>query len=347
MFSIGNFSGFAGDFTTQALERLNRCPLVFEVTPDIPFYAYDLEVQENAPRHLARISRQRRMRQGASYPYIFDDDYIGVGVNAYVIDSGVEVEHPEFQGRASHGKDFTGEGSGDSNGHGTHVAGIIGSETYGVAKGVEIIEVKALNTKGAGSLSTILNAIEFAVNHREKTGKHGVANLSLGSYKSQTLNNAIEEATKNGLVIVVAAGNSNIDACLASPASSKYAITVGAIDDLTDTITSFSNWGQCVDIFASGFQVKSVDAKYQQKASTLSGTSMAAPIVTGMVAQLLGGGVPPRDIKKTLIKMSAKDRIPKSSFFLRKRTPNRIAYNRVAERDYYTEEEDSDEGYSS
>ncbi|KAK6893774.1 Subtilase-type proteinase RRT12 [Candida tropicalis] len=332
--AIGEFKGFSGRFSKDILDRLKRCPFVSEITEDIILSAFDFEIQENAPRHLARISRRKRMKPNKQYPYMYDGEFSGQGVNAYVIDSGVEVNHPEFEGRASAGHDFTNEGSGDSNGHGTHVAGLIGSSTYGVAKNVRIIEVKALNSKGAGSLSTILAAIDFAVNHRLDSGRKGVANLSLGAYKNHILNKAIEQATRTGLVFVVAAGNSNINACLTSPASSKFAITVGAIDDYNDSVTAFSNWGECVDIFASGAYVRSVDAKNHDKTQVLSGTSMASPIVTGMVANLLSQGVEPCDVKASLIRMAAKNKITKSSLFLRKKTPNRILYNGINERDF-------------
>lgn len=332
--AIGEFKGFSGRFSKDILDRLKKCPFVLEITEDIILSAFDFEIQENAPRHLARISRRKRMKPNKQYPYMYDGEFLGQGVNAYVIDSGVEVNHPEFEGRASAGHDFTNEGSGDSNGHGTHVAGLIGSSTYGVAKNVRIIEVKALNSKGAGSLSTILAAIDFAVNHRLDSGRKGVANLSLGAYKNHILNKAIEQATRTGLVFVVAAGNSNINACLTSPASSKFAITVGAIDDYNDSVTAFSNWGECVDIFASGAYVRSVDAKNHDKTQVLSGTSMASPIVTGMVANLLSQGVEPCDVKASLIRMAAKNKITKSSLFLRKKTPNRILYNGINERDF-------------
>ena len=119
---------------------MKRCPLVQEITEDIMFNALDFEIQEDAPRHLARISRRRRMKPNKPYPYMYETEYLGQGVNAYVIDSGIEVDHPEFEGRASAGYDFTEEGSGDNNGHGTHVAGLIGSVTYGVAKMSELLK---------------------------------------------------------------------------------------------------------------------------------------------------------------------------------------------------------------
>lgn len=332
-FSIGNFSGFIGDFSEQNLARLKRCPLILDVTPDQMIHAYGLVTQERAPRHLARISRAQRMWPGIKYPYIFDCEHDGRGVNAYVVDSGVELNHPEFEGRAVFGKDLIGDGSGDVNGHGTHVAGLIGSRTYGLSKGVNIIEVKALNVNGSGTLSNIVLALEFAVNHRRESGKNGVVNLSLGSVKNFLLDNVISEAAKTGLVVVAAAGNSNIDACLTSPASSVEAITVGAIDDMNDSVTVFSNWGDCVDIYASGSSVPSVNINHPYKPLILSGTSMAAPIVSGLVANLLSEGIQPENVKQALISRSVKSRMYWSTFLQRRRSPTRIACNQLNKKD--------------
>lgn len=336
-FSIGNFTGFTGNFPKAVVERLKRCPMVAEMTPDIVIKAFDIEVQENCPRHLARLSREDRL--GDELIYAYDLLAIGSDVNAYVLDSGVEIDHPEFEGRAHRGRDFTSEGPGDLNGHGTHVAGIIGSRTYGVAKNVDIIEIKALDKYGAGSLSTIIAGLEFAVNHRKSSGKAGVANLSLGAAKNSVLNRAVQAAVDTGLVVVVAAGNSNINACSSSPASAPSAITVGAIDDATDSIASFSNWGPCVDIMASGSYVLSVNAKNYNKPQVLSGTSMSSPVVSGLIANLLSAGVSPFDVRERVIELSAKDKISRTSLILRRKTPNRIAYNGI---EYTPEYSDSD-----
>lgn len=328
-FSIGNFTGFSGDFSKSVLERLKRCPLVAELTPDIVIKAFDTEVQYNSPRHLARLSQRKKLKDH-NLEYFYNSDATGKGVNAYVLDSGVKINHPEFIGRASKGKDFTKEGPGDINGHGTHVAGIIGSKTYGVAKDVNIIEIKALDKTGAGSLSTIIAAIEFAVNHRKRSGLKGVANLSLGAVKNSVLNKAVNAAVETGLVMVVAAGNSNINACITSPASASLAITVGAIDDQGDSLASFSNWGECVDVFASGVYVASVNINDLHHPQILSGTSMSAPVISGLVSNLLSLGISPSEIKNCIISMATNNKISKSSMFLRRKTPNRIAYNGIA-----------------
>lgn len=343
-YTIGNFTVMTGNFTKSAVERLKRCPLIADITPDIIINAFDIESQDHCPRHLARVSQVEKLT-GHDFTYFYDSDKVGSGVNAYIIDSGIEIDHPEFQGRAHKGIDFTKEGFGDINGHGSHVAGLIGSKTYGVAKDVNLFEVKALDKRGAGSLSTIISAIEFTVNHRRESGKPGVANLSLGAAKNKVLNQAVDAAADTGLVIVVAAGNSNVDACLTSPASSQSAITVGAIDDTSDGLTSFSNWGKCVDIFASGAYVSSVNSHDYYNPQVLSGTSMSAPIVTGMVSTLLSSGVSPLEVKNEIIKMSIKNKIPKSSMFLRRKTPNRIVYNGLDHDDADDPDSGSDTDY--
>lgn len=340
-FSIGNFSAFKGEFSKLVLKRLQKCPMVASVTPDIEVRAFDTVVQDEAPRHLARISQRSKLEPGDNYEYAYNNIHQGKSINAYVLDSGVETEHHEFEGRAQFGIDLTREGPGDRNGHGTHVAGVIGSKTYGVAKKVLIIDVKALDGDGIGSLSTIISAIEFAVKHRQNTGRAGVANLSLGSMKNAVLNSAIKAAVDSGLVIVAAAGNSNENACQTSPASSPYAITVGAIDDSSDNIAPFSNWGECVDIFSSGVLVYSVNPEDPKHPQILSGTSMSSPIITGIVANMLSEGIQPVDIKKELTKRATVDKIPKRALLFRRKSPNRIGYGGV-ESTYQDLDSDSD-----
>lgn len=340
-FTIGTFAGFSGNFSESALKRLQRCPMVAEITPDIVVKALDLKEQKHSPVHLVKLSQADHYNSKRDSFY-YDDDAAGQNVNVYVIDSGIETTHSEFEKRAFPGKDFTGEGSGDTNGHGTHVAGIVGSKTYGVAKNVNLYEVKTLDKLGQGTLSIILSAIEYAVNHRQKSLVPGVANLSLGAVKNNVLNRVINAACDTGLVVVVAAGNLNIDACSTLPASSEKAITVGAIDDSTLGIADFSNWGECVDILASGVSIASVDITNLQHPHFLSGTSMSAPIVTGLVATMLSQGISPFDVKDKLLNMAIKDAMSWRSLRGKGQTPNLIAYNGLD-----PEELDSDSGSES
>lgn len=302
------------------------------------YYPDEVKIQREAPRHLSRLSRRSQL------PYDFDieDEYSdrynyyynklerGGDVNAYIIDTGIYKEHVDFQGRAVFGEDLTGEGPGDGNGHGTHVAGIVGSKTFGVAKKVNLIEVKALNSKGQGNLTTVISAIEFAVNHCKNSGRKGcVANLSLGSMRNSVINQAVKAAHEAGLVVVAAAGNSNINACWNSPASAPEAITVGAFDDRTDTIAKFSNWGACVDIFASGVKVQSLSHIPPFKPVAFSGTSMASPSITGLVVILLEKGVTPTEIKEKINHLATEDLLQKRTLFFKPGTPNRIAFNGI------------------
>lgn len=336
-YRVGDAAIISGDFPEKHLDRLRRCPLVSEVAPSVTFQAYDVIEQTNAPRHLVALSN----KEGHTSPrdsYFFDDDAMGQDVNVYVIDGGIGRKGPEFGERIIASIDFTNDKLGvtDFQGHGTHVSGIIGSKTFGVAKRTNIIILKVLDKNGQGSLSLIISALEFAVNHHHQSGLPGVANLSLGTPYSSIINRVVDSVSNAGLFVVVAAGNASKDACLVSPASAKSAITVGAIDDRTDRIADFSNWGPCVDIYASGVDVASVSSKklplqrrvkHKKKGlHVYSGTSMATPIVTGLVANLLSLGVSLDDVKEHLLSM-AKANIPDDDFAARPNTPNRVVYN--------------------
>lgn len=304
----------------------------------------DIAVQTDAPRHLARISRRGPLpyseldEDPEKFDYYYDEDYLGYSVNAYIIDTGIFKDHHQFQGRAHFGADLVGEGPGDFNGHGTHVAGIVGSEEFGVAKEVRLIEVKALNKVGQGNLTTVLSAIEFSVKHCRRSRRGCVANLSLGSFRNTVLNQAVEAAMESGLVVVAAAGNSNANACWSSPASSPAAITVGAFDDRTDTIARFSNWGSCVDIFAPGVTVESLSNVPPFEPVTYSGTSMASPIVAGLAALLLDSGVEPRDIKTAIIGLATDGVFLKRTLIFKPGTPNRIVFSGVDKEDDFFED---------
>lgn len=338
-FSIGEFKGFYGELSKQAIARLKKCPLVADLSEDTFVRAFDVVTQEDAPRHLARLSQEESLGDSVSLDYFYESDATAAGVNVYVLDSGITIEHPQFDGRAIRGPDFTDEGLGDYNGHGTHVAGLIGSTDFGVAKNVSLIDIKTLDRYGAGTLTSIIAALDYVVRHAETSGVPSVVNLSLGALKNNILNKAINAAQKTGLVVVVAAGNSNRNACGISPASASRAITVGAIDDFTDALADFSNWGRCVDIFSSGVRVSSLSFFDFEKPEILSGTSMAAPIVSGLASNFLSMGIPYDDIKDYIVALSAKNYIYKPSLFLKHRTPNRIANNGLV----IPDESDNDE----
>jgi subtilisin family serine protease len=260
------------------------------VNDDVAFIEQDqiattLGTQTGAPWGLNRISSRDRPTS-ANAVYTFPDT-AGEGIDAYVIDTGILTTHPNFQGRATFGADFTGQGAGDGNGHGTHCAGTVGSDLYGVAKKVNLIAVRVLGSNGSGSFSGVISGIEWAAKQTASKFKgrvNSVANMSLGGGASAAVDAAVAAATRSGLVMAVAAGNSRGDACSLSPGRTPEAITVAA-SDINDNLASFSEKGRCVDIIAPGVNVLST--WNNGRTNTISGTSMATPHVAGIVALAL------------------------------------------------------------
>jgi subtilisin family serine protease len=212
----------------------------------------------------------------------------GVGVTAYVIDTGVYTSHTQFTGRMGAGFSAVSDNNGtnDCNGHGTHVAGTIAGSTYGFATMATVIPVRVLDCSGAGSTSGVVSGINWIINHHV-AGVPAVANMSLGGGYDIALNDAVTRAVADGITFVVAAGNSSTDACTTSPASAPAAITVGATGS-TDALAYYSNIGACVDILAPGSAIVSAGISSASAAATMSGTSMASPHVAGVAAVILG-----------------------------------------------------------
>jgi len=218
-----------------------------------------------------------------------DGDYnytaTGAGVNAYIIDTGILPTHNDFGSRASTFYDAFNDGQNgvDCDGHGTHVAGTVGGSEYGVAKDVTLYGVRVLDCSGGGTLSSVTNGADYvAQNHT----KPAVANMSLGGGASSTIDNAVQGMINAGVTTVVAAGNSDTDACNQSPARVADAITVGSTTS-SDSRSSFSNYGSCVDIFAPGSNITSAWYTSNSATNTISGTSMASPHVAGGAALYL------------------------------------------------------------
>ncbi|KAK2141353.1 hypothetical protein LSH36_1114g00012 [Paralvinella palmiformis] len=221
-----------------------------------------------------------------SSTYIYGEDD-GAGVYAYIVDSGIDINHGDFGGRAIWGTAAGNLRPGtDENGHGTHCAGTVGSDSYGVAKESTLVAVKVLNALGSGSTSDIVEGMQWVLtNHNSRPNAKSVVNMSLGG---KGTNSAMEDAVKNlingGVTVCIAAGNSNEDACGYTPARVPEAITVGA-SDINDVSASFTNYGTCLDLFAPGVDILSTvpgDAT-----DVYDGTSMATPHVAGVIARYL------------------------------------------------------------
>ncbi|KAF5712461.1 putative endopeptidase K [Fusarium globosum] len=246
-----------------------------------------LTSQASAPWGLARIS-QIYSEKGVDARYNYDST-AGSGSTVYILDSGIRTTHKEFGGRALWGTNFVSSSPDtDEFGHGTHVAGTVGGKTYGVAKGCRMYAVKVIDKDGLSSMSTILQGLQWAVNHAKSRGitKKSIINASLGGPYTKIGNDAVKAATDLGITIVVAAGNDGTDAANYSPASAPSAITVGAIDS-TSYRTLWSNYGQVVDIFAPGSDILSAGHMSDSSSLYMSGTSMAAPHVAGLAAYFM------------------------------------------------------------
>lgn len=217
-------------------------------------------------------------------------EYDGKGVTVYIVDTGIYGGHNEFlasgKSRVQAGMDFTvappGKANFDCHGHGTHTASIAAGKTFGFATRASIVPVKVLSCGGAGSLANVIRGIEWSAS---RPGPK-VISMSLGGSYSSAMNKAVAAATEKGALVVVAAGNSAVDACDSSPASERTAITVAATTSRDDR-ASYSNFGPCVDIFAPGSDITAAGTTAPDATRTMSGTSMACPYVSGVAATVM------------------------------------------------------------
>lgn len=279
--------------------------------------------QPRAAWGLDRIG-QRSLPLDKTYSYTND----GKGVNAYVIDTGILPTHWEFQGRASAIYDAVDrEGSGiDCNGHGSHVAGIIGGQTFGVAKSVSLLGVRVLNCQGAGTWSDVIDGVNFVTWHSRQSAQQGtpaVANMSLGGAINRAADAAVRNSIRAGVTYVVAAGNGNSDASTYSPANVAEAITVGATNQ-SDSRAEFSNYGPTLDLFAPGVAIPSAWIGGDLMMANASGTSMASPHVAGVVALYLQTHrtASPAAVRSTLVGISTEGMIINPG----QESPNRLLF---------------------
>ena len=304
--------GFSARITPLQAAALAQLPFVAHVEADQLMTAS--ATQSGATWGLDRVD-QRAMPLNGTYIY---RDQGGAGVHVYVIDTGLNPNHSEFTGRVGTGRNFASNSTGflcvnfgfncaapvatnttDCNGHGTHVSGTSVGTVYGVAKKATVHAVRVLGCGGSGTNEGVIAGVDWV---RANSVKPAVANMSLGGGDSPALDTAVQNLIASGVAIAVAAGNDSANACTGSPNKVPQAITVGSTTN-TDAMSSFSNFGACVDVFAPGSNITSANYANNTGSSVLSGTSMASPHVAGALALLLGQtpGATPADLAITLL----------------------------------------------
>lgn len=280
--------------------------------------------QSSPPWGLDRIDQQVTPLSG-SYNYAFD----GSGVHVYLIDTGIQDTHDEFGDRASRDLDLVddGQNGADCWQHGTHVAGIIGGSTYGVAKAVRIHSLRVFpckNVEGSPT-SDIIEAVNWVANNAQFPA---VANMSLSGGANDAMDTAVNNAVNAGIFFAVAAGNNDGDACDRSPARAAQAFTVAASNSFDNrarfSSTQASNWGACVELFAPGLDILSAWPTSDTATFTTSGTSMATPHVAGVAALMLdeNPNLTPAQIRDLLLARSTRNVVG----YAGTNSPNRLLY---------------------
>lgn len=298
------------------LEDLAEVKLVDE-TAEIKSFVTQ---KTGAPWGLQRISNEAGASgdpSGQDFTYSFDDTNLGAGVDVYVVDTGVRVSHAVFGGRATEGFSFTATAA-DGDGHGTHVAGSAAGAKFGVAQNANIVAVKVLGDDGSGSSSNTIAGMNWVLNNHEKRKAEpgfvgSIMSMSWGLQgTAASVDQAILSAVSAGIHVSVAAGNDGADACGTTPAhlggANSDVVTVGSVN-IENEVSTFSNIGKCVDIFAPGEQILSAWSTGDNVINFLSGTSMATPQNSGVMAYLMTQnptefGQNPKALKAELLKIA-------------------------------------------
>lgn len=338
-------NGFAGAIPDAVVAALSADPRVLRISVQRQMRALETVTQPGATWGIDRID-QRLLPLDGNYSY----DFSGLGVSSYIIDTGIRFSHSEFEGRAVPGFDvFAADptdpilgytGSGDCEGHGTHVAGTVGGKTYGVAKKVRLVAVRVLNCVGYGSDADVIAGIDWVAKNATLPAS---ANMSLGDVvptktagTSTEIDNAVKAMVESGITVAVAAGNGwgngtvGADACMFPISNVPEAITVAA-SNATDTRPSWTNYGTCIDIFAPGSSVVSSTIDSDTSFGSKSGTSMATPHVAGAAALVLqqAPGATPAQVRDILVN-GATQNIIRTSTLNTGATPNsHLLYSRV------------------
>jgi subtilisin family serine protease len=289
-------NGFAASISEQQAEQLAADPNVSFVQQN-----QTVRITDVASWGIDRVD-QRDLPLDGSYTATTTAS----NVHAYIVDTGLDLDHPDFGGRATSGFDaIDGDTAEDCHGHGTHVGGTVGGTAHGLAKEVSLVGVRVLDCNGSGTTAQVVAGIDWVTANAVKPA---VANMSLGGGVDPALDEAVQRSIASGVTYAIASGNSNDDACDYSPARVPEAITVNASTD-ADARASFSNYGTCTDIYAPGQDITS--AWLDGGTNTISGTSMATPHVAGAAALYLADhpDAAPAAVRDALVGAGTPDKV--------------------------------------
>ncbi|GAA2827456.1 hypothetical protein GCM10010452_64660 [Crossiella cryophila] len=267
-------TGFSAKLTPSQLRQLRRDPAVTSIEQDVRVTDALEATQPNPPSWGIDRIDQRNLPLSKSYTY----NATGAGVHAYIIDTGITPSHPDYEGRATFDHNAIDTNNTDCHGHGTHVAGTIGSKTYGVAKKASLHGVKVMDCGGGATATSMLNGINWVTANAKKPA---VANTSWNFTHSAALETAIRKMISSGVFLATSAGNTGGNSCDRLPRKVETA-TVVASSEISDARSSFSSTGACVDLYAPGGNI--ISTLRTGGSGSMSGTSMATPHVAGVAA---------------------------------------------------------------